>query len=310
VTLTHQAVRDICTIAESAHLWRETPFQPPTTSATLWTDASTKGYGGWGHLDEDVAAPLDSLSGFWQDRHVSGEINVLELQAVILAVRMNHSKLAGRDVRLWTDNRCVMAVVQNYRSRSPTVMVEYRELYRLLQDNNMTLQASWIDTKSNYVADGLSRASDPTEYSLDPTLPQLAMDRWGIQLTHDCFAADWAHQPGMSYDSRWASIDATRVDTMPVPWNRHTEYWWTPAANFITQTLFKIGNGKAHGVLLTPDWPSAPWWRRAQLLSSDSVTVADMTRYVHSLPNNSATPEPLRNLRWAYRLWRIPGSPN
>ena len=81
------------------HLWQETPFQPPATSATLWTGASAKGYGGWGHLDEDVAAPLDSLSGFWQDRHVSGEINVLELQAVILAVRMNHSKLAGRDVK-------------------------------------------------------------------------------------------------------------------------------------------------------------------------------------------------------------------
>ena len=174
----------------------------------------------------------------------------------------------------------------------------------------MTLQASWIDTKSNYVADGLSRASDPTEYQLDPALPQLAMTHWHIQLTHDCFAADWAHQQGMTYDSRWASNEATRIDTMPTAWSRHTEHWWTPAANFIAQTLYKIGTDKARGVLLTPDWPSAPWWLRVQSLSSGSIAVADMIRYVHSLPNNSATHEPLRNLRWAYRLWRIPGSPN
>ena len=310
VTVDTQVLRDIRTLAGSARLWTETPFQPPATTATVWTDASTKGYGAWGHTNTATDGALASLSGFWSEKHVSGEINVLELQAVILAPRANHLRLAGRDVRLWTDNRCVMAVVNNHRSRSPTVMVDYRELFQLLEDNNMTLQASWIDTKSNYVADGLSRASDPTEYRIDPTLPQLAMERWDIKLQHDCFAADWAHQPDMTYDSRWGSVDATRVDTMPSPWGRQTEYWWTPPANFIAPTLLKIDTDGARGVLLTPDWPSAPWWPRARSLSSDSICVGDMARYVHRLPNNSATPEPLRNHRWGYRLWRIHGSPS
>ena len=253
---------------------------------------------------------MDSLAGYWGEGHVSGHINVLEMRAVLLAIRANHGKLAGRSVHLWTDNFCVMVTVNKMRSPSPSVMIEYRQLFQLLQQNGMTLKASWIDTVSNHVADGLSRAEDPHEYLWSPQLPQLAMDRWQVTLTHDCFAADWAYQPGMTYDSKWGSAEALNVNTMLRPWQRTTEHWWTPPANFIAETLTKIEQDGAAGVLLTPDWASSVWWRRAQHLSTDSVRVSNPQQYVQRIENNKATPEPCRERRWAYRMWRIGGSRN
>ena len=74
-------------------------------------------------------------------------------------------------------------------------MIEYRELFQLLTTHGIQLSAAWIDTVSNVRADDLSRAKDPTEFSWSSELVQMAQNAWSVQLTHDCFAAPWCHQP-------------------------------------------------------------------------------------------------------------------
>jgi hypothetical protein len=253
---------------------------------------------------------LDSLAGYWTDgSHVSGDINFLELRAVILSIRANHHKLAGREVSLWTDNMSVMCVVNSYRSRSPTLMVEYRELYRLLSHHNINLSAQWIDTVSNEKADTLSRARDPTEYGWSTELIEMAQLRWGITLTHDCFAAAWCHQPQMTWDSRWASADATHIDTMLTSWSGK-QCWWSPPWNFVSETLAKIESDQASGVLITPHWQCAEWYPRVVRLASHHIVVKQAHQYVVKVTNNLAEPEPCKNQRWDCALWQITGSAN
>ena len=226
---------DLKAISSLTQLWTTAPFRRAKSTATLYTDASIRGFGGWGMVETDpetatqvLTKQLDSLAGYWTDgSHVSGDINYLELRAVILSIRANHHKLAGREVMLWTDNMSVMCVVNSYRSRSPTLMVEYRELYNLLWRHSISLSAQWIDTVSNETADTLSRARDPTEYGWSPELVVMAQHRWGIVLVHDCFAASWRHQPQMTWDSRWASADAKHINTMLTTW-ANKQCWWSP----------------------------------------------------------------------------------
>ena len=309
-----QLREDLKAISSLTRIWVSSPFKRGQATATLYTDASIRGFGGWGTVDTDpdtatrvATVQLDELAGYWTDgKHVSGQINLLELRAVILAIRANHHQLAGRTVQLWTDNRSVMAVVNSHRSRAPTLMIEYRELFQLLTDHKIQLCAAWIDTVANVRADTLSRAKDPTEFRWSPELVQMAQKEWSVQLTHDCFAAPWCHQPHMAWDSRWATADANSIDTMLTSW-KGKQCWWTPPWNFVAETLMKIERDQASGVLLTPDWPSAPWYRRAELLAQQRIVLAHAHQYAVPVTNNLAEPEPMRNNRWGCVLWRIAG---
>ena len=277
------------------------PFTSSPTTATIVTDASIRGFGAWGAAP-DGGPP--ELQGFWAPAdHVCGQINLLELRAVLLAPRANRGRLAGMSVHPRTDNTCALQVVNKHASRPPAIMAGYRDLYRPPRTNSMSLRAAHIDTVSNWRADGLSRAAGATEFGYPPALRGLGERRWRRQCTVDRLASPQHHQPPPDgYNSRWAT-NGEAPPAWTIKWDGFS--WFTPPLALLTDTLTKIREDQGRGLLLAPEWPAQPWWPLLQRLQRGSLLIDDLESFLVRHPNNAAAPEVTKNRRWTWRLWLV-----
>jgi len=300
VHLPTQAVADIRTIATLAEMYQSAPFKPPRTHATIVTDASVRGYGGWGTCPTHA---LQDMAGMWEDQHTSGEINRLELQAVLLYLRANRNQLRGLPILLRSDNSTVIAVVNKHSSRSGDIMGTYRQLYAELQLNRNTMTAVHITTKDNWRADDLSRTKDPTDFGYLPSLRRSAEARWAVRCRVDRFASVACHQ-NIPYDTRYACEQAQTVDTFSTHWEGMA--WLTPPLSLLHSVLAKVESDQAPGVLVCPEWPAATWFPILQRLQVDSFPINIEDNVVRHT-NNPAQPEVLRNRLWRFRVWLLIG---
>ena len=120
------------------------------TEVTLFTDASSSGWG----------AQLGSRStqGQWSASQRSCHINVLEMQAVIFAVRDFLPHLRYRVVRLMCDNAVSVAYIKNEGgTRSHTLMQMTIRLLKWCDSKAITLVPVHLPGVRNIQADALSR---------------------------------------------------------------------------------------------------------------------------------------------------------
>ena len=302
VRLSRQSLRDIESLACLSDVMQSAPFRPAATTAVITTDASTTGWGGWGTTP---TAQLRQVSGFFAQRHLCSEINVLEMTAVIRMLSANLAALRGHRILLYTDNTSCMFVINKYSSRSPALMMEYRRLYALMRSNNNSIVARHIRTGDNVLADDLSRASDRNEYSWDPALVAAAAAEWQLEFSHDRFASDLCHQPAIpQYDTRWGSDHGSTMDTFTTAWTGVN--WWTPPIALLADVLAKIVHESSRGVVLAPVWPAAPWFRKLQAVTIGWLPV-NVAASLVVVVTNKAQAEPLSNRAWEWRMWYVDG---
>jgi hypothetical protein len=89
---------------------KNTTVLPET--ATLHCDASRRAWGGV--LNNQCPA-----RGTWRPHQAGEHITSLELRAVLYTVETFLDRLRGRHVRLWEDNRAVVAMLASWTSRHP-----------------------------------------------------------------------------------------------------------------------------------------------------------------------------------------------
>jgi hypothetical protein len=262
VRLTTQVRHDIQSLLALTTTEQWGLFEPRPPSAECWSDASVCGYGCAGAVE---GAPLPDIAGYFGRRHVSGDITVLEMEAVVLGVTTWGPALRGRSVRWHIDNLSVVYCIRNRGSRTPRVMAAYRELCVLTHEFQIDIQPEWIATLDNETADALSRRRDRSEYRVSPELPSQAAAEWPHlgkpDQWHDRFASATAHQPGMRFDSRYPHADATNWDTFRVDWGARatpTISWFTPPLGTIGRVLTKVREDRATGVLLHSVWDAQP----------------------------------------------------
>ena len=107
----------------SAHLdWWQNPtnvmkgsdFHPKGHSIQLFTDASNEGWGA--HLEQT------STKGLWSDMEKRLHINVLELKAVSLALRIFKYQCQNQTVLVATDNSTVVAYINKQRGTHSAII--------------------------------------------------------------------------------------------------------------------------------------------------------------------------------------------
>ncbi|CAG2239794.1 unnamed protein product [Mytilus edulis] len=127
---------------------------PQVPSLTLFTDASTLG---WGAYLEGL-----TISGVWSPDLLEEHINVLEMKAVLFALNHFQMSLKNQSVILATDNTTVVAYLKNQGgTHSPSLYQIARDILLLCFQLQVHLVVRHIAGHLNILADTLSRSLAP-----------------------------------------------------------------------------------------------------------------------------------------------------
>ena len=169
----------------------------PPIDATIWTDASKKGWG--------AAYQGRSTGGHWYVEEVTAHINVLELRAATLALKalLWLQQPLPKHVHLRLDNTTAVAYINKRGgTRSSALTTQALQLWAVALEAGVSLTAQHIPGIQNGVADSASRQIESrTEWTLDKGIFQSVCQRFYTPDV-DLFASRLTHQ-GPKYVLRY-----------------------------------------------------------------------------------------------------------
>lgn len=264
--LTAAALRDLLwwsklrsTVGIGRSLW-ESP-----TVMQLDTDACTTGWGA-------VRDQLTPARGFFDLATAHHHINRKELLAVIYALESFPSARGPGVVRIRTDSKVVMSVINSLCSRSPALHRDVAQLQQILVDRNLGIEATWLSSVENKWADRLSREMDSADWRIARSAWTCLDRAWG-PMTIDRFATTLTTLLPR-FNSAVACPGTEHVDTYTTTWAGDINYCAPPFAQ-AAAALRKCFQDRATAIFVLPLWPAQAWWRRAALRASAAVLLPD-----------------------------------
>ena len=231
---------------------------------TLFTDASSSGWG----------AQLGSRStqGQWSASQRSCHLNVLEMQAVIYAVRDFLPHLRYRVVRLMCDNAVTVAYIKNEGgTRSHTLMQMTIRLLKWCDSKAITLVPIHLPRVRNIRADSLSRVGQTltTEWTMAMESLRPVFAKWG-EPQIDMFAT-FANRRLVKFVSSYPDPRAEWTDAMSMPWDKERGLLYAfPPFKMVPQVLQKIAQSPGVQVILIAQLqPAASWFPELMDLSQE-----------------------------------------
>jgi hypothetical protein len=241
--------------------------------------------------------------GFWTKQERQEHINALELRAVHLGIAAFEDHLRGTAVDLYTDNQVVAHIINSGASRSSALMSHLRLLHHYVQAANIEVfgRARWLPSATNATADRLSRLSDPGGWSVDHAVFRI-LDRWWGPHTIDLFASEHNAQLARFF-TRYPHRDSAGCDALLQSWSTEV-VWACPPFGLLFRTISKLQRDGAHGTLVAPVWPTAPWWPALKRMTVDRFDLISGTEVLAS-PSCLDDSEPFRNTAWTLAAFRV-----
>ena len=155
----------------------------PETDSIITTDACLVGYGG--------TCGSQYFRGRFPHALQHQNIALLEILAVMVALKLWNQELQGHYFWIHVDNEAVASVLNSGASRDPALQDELREIALLAAKYQFVIKARHIAGISNRVPDWLSRWHDKTarrqfnEYRRDSSLKQVKVSDRLLQLDND-----------------------------------------------------------------------------------------------------------------------------
>ncbi|XP_021369371.1 uncharacterized protein LOC110460656 [Mizuhopecten yessoensis] len=219
---------------------------------------------GWGaYLSGQTSA------GVWSGEQLSEHINVLEMRAVLLALRGLRPSLQGKAICLATDNSTVVAYLQRQGgTRSPALCALSTQVLLLCQEISLDLTVRHLPGRLNVLADTLSRSRSPvlTEWTLKRSVFRslcLVWDRPHV----DLFATALNFRLP-TFVSPVPDPMAMAVDALSKDWSGMYAYAFPPF-NLVGRVLEKILLHHCTVLLVAPLWPRQRWFPLLLRLSVD-----------------------------------------
>ena len=298
VRLDKQAVRDLKFLQDLSDQYCNKPIWTPTPRVTVHTDASDTGWGA-------VVNNLIPAQGFFSVATLQHHITAKELLAVLNALQQFHQHLVDQKVvRLVTDNMSVMAVINKGTSASPRLMRIYRRIVELCLRYDLSLQAEYIPTLLNVIADHFSRLDPSFEWSLPRRIYDEAEKLFGKR-TCDRFAS-----PQLTWCQNFCSLvpgDNSLGDAFNLPW-RGEKNWICPPISLVARVVDRLATEGAEAVVIVPYWPSAVWFPTLRE-RSDYLRILDPDVMLDITWGTPTRPDITRNPRWRLLLAHVPELP-
>jgi hypothetical protein len=115
----------------------------------------------------------------WHHLDILRDMTFLELFPVYVAILLWSCQLANKRILFHIDNVATVQVVNSATSKSPRVMNIVRKLVLTTLQHNITIHAQYIPSKSNSIADSISRSQWRRFRQLAPNA-----DQWPTPLPH------------------------------------------------------------------------------------------------------------------------------
>ncbi|KAK3273735.1 hypothetical protein CYMTET_18036 [Cymbomonas tetramitiformis] len=212
---------------------------------------------------QDLEIPDES-----EDEMHNWHITHLELEAVYKTVQAFLQELEGKVVRLYFDNKAVVAMLSHFTSRNPDLMRRMRRLWLLLDLHDIELQARYIRNEANVWADNLSRCEDLDDWRLNRDWFVWANKQWG-PYTVDRFASEISAQLPRYY-AAWKDPRCEGVDSLTYDW-RGENNWVNPPWALLDEVAHKLREEGAAATVVAPYWPGQSWFRELEALATEVV---------------------------------------
>ncbi|XP_048756253.1 uncharacterized protein LOC125667016 [Ostrea edulis] len=227
-------------------------LDPPVPSMTLFTDASLTG---WGATLEGREA-----SGIWSGLQLTEHINLLEMRAVLLALKHFSQFVQGQSLMIATDNTTVVAYLQNQGgTHSQSLYLLCKEIMLFCRSLGIRLSVRHVPGNLNLVADALSRSLHPvnTEWELHPAVFQEICLKW--DRPHIDLFATHLNCKLPTFVSPIPDNKALAVDAMSFDWKGMFSYMFPPF-RLLPKILHKIRVEICKTILIAPAWPKQSWF--------------------------------------------------
>jgi ribonuclease HI len=248
VKLSNKAILDLKWWCDLDHL-DPVAIREDIYDSTIFTDASTTGWGA--HLNEY------KTRGIWNDQEIALHINVLELKAIELALKVfsvrNSSKILIR-----TDSTTAISYINKYGGcRSRQCHEIARKIWIWCEERKIILFASYISSANNVLADKLSRMpEDRSDFALSYIAFDTICNSFGYP-DIDYFASSCSTKCNRFYS--WYPCEGCEgVDAFSHKWMHN--FYAFPPFSMVGRTLKKILSDEATGIVVVPKWDTQPWY--------------------------------------------------
>ena len=239
------------------HLERSRKVRLGAPEREICTDASLEG---WGAHEGEL-----SIGGRLLQDELEDHINVLELRAILLALRA-FCKEKGEHVRVLTENTTVLAYVKNMGGvRSEACNSVAKQIWEYCESMELWVTIAHIPGVDNVLADFRSRNfRDDLEWEVSPKVFSRICKMFGTPEV-DLFASRGTARVG-TYVAWGPDPGAWRVDAFSFQWTEHL-YYAFPPCSLVTRVIQKLETEKAKVILVAPAWATQPWYGRLKRLA-------------------------------------------
>jgi hypothetical protein len=254
----------------------------------IFSDASLSG---WGAVCNGVTA-----RGPWSAKDVSRHINELELLAAYFALQLFTATSANIVVSLQMDNSTAVCYVnKGGGTRSKSLSLLAGLISSWCESRGIAIHAGYLPGHLNVIDDRESRTRpDSSDWALDQDVFAKLNAQWECQV--DLFSAAWNSKLPKFY--AWTpQPGATGIDAFSVGWKDQKAYAFPPFG-LLPKSLAKVRREQVTIVLVSPYWPSAPWFQLLLELAVDVTRVLRPSKNLLTSPKGLAHPLPLLLIAW------------
>ena len=222
------------------------------------SDASGSRWGGWFLLPGATQPVL--VGDVWSTEQAVWDIGTLEMLGGAFTIASMPPWVRDCIVVLEGDNQAMVALLRSGKaSRSGAdLLAAQKVMFRLTMERNVDVDASWLCSADNALADRISRLPLTGEGRLRRDLFLTLQARFGA-FSLDAMAGS-ANAQCARYVSRFATPAAVGYNVFSFPLGLETLVYAFPPAGVVGAFLAYLREASARGVVVVERDLAAPWW--------------------------------------------------